>query len=218
MSHPYIGHGNACTTDTAADGRTIVNCTGQNRPALESTSLSDATATLLLSKCKLPAIPTALLQKTPNLTVLDLSSNLITIITADSFNASTNLQALVLDWNNLLTEVHANAFSNLGHLRNLSMETLFSLTVIYESHFAPLVSLRRLTFGNLPNLVTPDVNLFSALRNVIEIEVYFCGTISVALPGQSFGIATLPLVRTLYVFLTRIMGFLLCCALGVFFW
>ncbi len=185
---------NVCTI--RGDGM-VVDCTNVKLSAIPADLLSGLTLDLLLEKNKFSSIPTDQLSAAPNLRFLDLTSNLLTVISEDSFRTTPNLKELVIDGNILLREVHPNAFS---HFRNLSRLHLSGaiMTAISPSHFVPLASLEELRFGFAP-ISHAEIDLFAPLHNIVRVDVAVCGAVSVALATHSLGLTTLSRLEYLYV-------------------
>ena len=180
-----------------ADGATTVDCSNRLAASIPAGLLSDRTTTLVLAFNIFFDIPTLQLASAPNLHVLDLKTNSLSVIGNDSFSTATRLRQLNLDANVFLHTIEVNAFQHLRQLIKLSL-MLTAITRISPSHFVPLTSLESLNFG-FNNVSDPHKDLFAPLLSIRDISVGSCGEISLAIGTQSFGISALPAVARLYV-------------------
>ncbi len=192
---PDLANGKDCIL---GDAGATLDCSDGRLTSLPANLLSPATTTILFGKNRLTSIPTAELATAPNLEVLDLTSNMISSITNDSFSTSRNLTTLYLDLNFALQEIEVGAFQHLQKLTKLSLK-MTDLSTISPHLFDPLRSLEVLSFG-FANITKPAPNLFAALTSAVEVEIASCGDVSTAIARQSLGLANLSRLEHLYVY------------------
>ncbi len=158
--------------------------------------LTNATFDLLFGKNRLTAVPTMELAAAPNLHVLHLSYNLMTVLPNNSFATTPNLRSLLFENNYDLQEIHAGAFNNLHFLTHLTI-ALTAVTTMSRALFSPLRSLQSLVFV-FTGITAPPGDLFEDLVNLNDVEIGAAGGISSALATQSLGLAHKTRLEILY--------------------
>ena len=104
----------------------------------------------------------------PNITVLDLTHNNITVLKTDSFSNLTHLRELRLSHNNL-RDIQNGSFNGLVNMEILSLSSN-CLTQLKPETFSGLTSIKRLLLDDnrLPSI---DPALFEGLPRPLEISV-----------------------------------------------